>query len=55
MHRANRESEFATPIFFANSVSLMAASMRSSDSMLIPGLRYVAAPGRDFSFCQGVE
>ena len=46
---------FAAPIFLANSVSLMAVSMRSSDSMLIPGLRYPAAPGSDFSFCQGVE
>ena len=41
---------FAAPIFFAKSVSLIVAAVRSSASMLIPGLRYFAAPGRDLSF-----
>ena len=52
--QARNTFAFAAPIFFANSVSLMAASIPSSDSMLIPGFRYAAARGSDFSFCQGV-
>ena len=41
---------FAAPILLANSVSLIAAARLSRASIVIPGLRYSAAPGNDFSF-----
>ena len=37
--QARNTFALAAPIFFANSVSLIAAAARSSASMLIPGLR----------------
>ena len=44
----------ARPIFFADSVSLIVCANWSSEARLTPGLRYFDAPGRDFSFPQGV-